>query len=126
MRFYPCLFRFCLLFSFACFPFRFGRVLCSPCFGISLFRVSFPFFLFLCAEWRSRRARSPWLARSFDIFLFVVASSAQLYCVRFALLLPLSAFFTIYYFRICSFKRIFIFLLTIVYFCAIFLLDNKQ
>ena len=53
--------------------------------------MSFPFFLFLCADSRSRGALAPWFVRSVDIFLFVVSSSAQLYLCGFLSLLILSA-----------------------------------
>ena len=48
-------------------------------------------FCFLCADSRSRGARAPWFVRSVDIFLFVVASSAQSYLCGFLSLLTLSA-----------------------------------
>lgn len=35
------------------------------------------FYVTLCADSRSRRARAPWLVRSSDIFCPAVASSAQ-------------------------------------------------
>lgn len=53
--------------------------------------MSFPFSLFLGADSRSRGARAPWVVRSVDIFLFVVASSAQSYLCGFLFLLTLSA-----------------------------------
>lgn len=63
-------------------------------------------FRFLGTDSRSRRARAPWFVRSVDIFSFAVGSSARSYFVRFALLLTLLAFFTIYNFCICAFIRI--------------------
>lgn len=48
-------------------------------------------FCFLGADSRSRGACAPWFVRSFDIFLFVVASSAQLYLCVSRSLLTLSA-----------------------------------
>lgn len=104
------------------------RVLCSPCFGISLFRVSFPFSLFLGADSRSRGARAPWFVRSVDIFPSAVVSSARLYLYGFRSLLTLSAsaegghtvqinllhFVHLYELRII--------LLTFFYICAIFYL----
>lgn len=53
--------------------------------------MSFPFFLFLGADSRSRRARAPWFVRSVDIFPFAVGSSARLYLCGFRSLLTLSA-----------------------------------
>lgn len=57
---------------------------------ISLFRVFFPFSLFLGADSRSRGARAPWFVRSVDIFPFAVGSSARLYLCGFRSLLTLS------------------------------------
>lgn len=49
------------------------------------------FFFFLGADSRSRGARAPWFLRSFDVFLFVVASSAQAYLCGSRSFLTLSA-----------------------------------
>lgn len=57
---------------------------------MSLFRVFFPFSLFLGADSRSRGARAPWFVRSVDIFLSAVGSSARLYLCGFRSLLTLS------------------------------------
>lgn len=52
--------------------------------------MSFPFFLCLGADSRSRGACAPWFVRSVDIFSSAVGSSARLYLCGFRSLLTLS------------------------------------